>query len=235
MVFYAVANGRKNGIFLTWKDCGDSITGYKNSVYKKFATRLEAEQFINSKYEYPCAKPKTIESFFTQSKKEPVKEFISDYYVYTDGSCSNNGKPNAVAGIGIFFGIDDIRNVSQQISGKQTNNVAELSAIIQTYNIIKADICAGKKVTIVSDSEYAIKCVSSYGEKCYNKKWDVDIPNKDLVKIAYELYKGAPNVQFMHIMAHTNNTDIHSIGNYHADRLANQSIGLNDCPYNKSH
>ena len=31
--------------------------------------------------------------------------FIPDYYVYTDGACSNNGKCNAQAGIGIFFGL----------------------------------------------------------------------------------------------------------------------------------
>jgi len=40
---------------------------------------------------------------------EPIQpEFIPDYYVYTDGACSNNGGKHARAGIGIFFGIDDI-------------------------------------------------------------------------------------------------------------------------------
>ena len=122
----------------------------------------------------------------------------------------------------------------KKIEGKQTNNTAELSAIIETYFIIENDIINGKKIAIVSDSEYAIKCVSSYGEKCYKKGWNVDIPNKELVKTAYEMYKDKLNVQFIHIKAHTHNTDIHSFGNDNADKLANIAIGLESCPYNTS-
>lgn len=216
MVFYAVANGRTTGIFLKWDDCNTSIKGYKNASFKKFDRREEAENFIKS---------------YTETLKE-IDDFIPDYYVYTDGACSNNGKDNAMAGIGIFFGIDDPRNLSKKIEGKQTNNTAELSAIIETYYIIENDIKNGKKIAIVSDSEYAIKCVSSYGDKCNKKDWKTDIPNKELVKILYEMYKDKPNIKFIHIMAHTNNDDIHSIGNDHADKLANMAIGLENCPYN---
>ena len=162
---------------------------------------------------------------------ENTVEFTPDYYVYTDGACSNNGKSNASAGIGIFFGINDSRNLSQKIEGKQTNNTAELMAIIQTYHIIESDLIAGKKIGIVSDSEYAIKCVSSYGEKSDLAGWKKEIPNKELVKTVYDLYKDKSNIQFIHIRAHTDNTDVHSIGNDNADKLANQAIGLEKCPY----
>jgi ribonuclease HI len=151
-------------------------------------------------------------------------DFIPEYYVYTDGACSNNGKYNALAGIGIFFGLNDIRNVSKRIDGKQTNNTAELSAIIETYSIIENDIINNKKIGIVTDSEYAMKCIHSYGEKCHKKNWNIDIPNKELVKKIYEMYKDKLNIKFIHIKAHTNNTDIHSLGNYNADKLANMAI-----------
>jgi len=149
-----------------------------------------------------------------------------DYYVYTDGACSKNGSIDAAAGIGIFFGIDDPRNISRRIVGKQTNNIAELTAIIQTFSIIETDILSGKNVAIVTDSEYAIRCCTSYGEKCSKKAWIDDIPNKDSVRSAYELYKNQSKISFIHIKAHTDNTDIHSIGNAHADRLANEAIGV---------
>ena len=229
MPYYAVANGRNTGIFLSWDDCNYSVKGYKHAIYKKFDTREEATHFIQTNNKDLNPKKHDIRTFFDNTKKD---EENPDYYVYTDGACSNNGKDNALAGIGIFFGIDDIRNISKNIEGKQTNNTAELSAIIETYTIIENDIEIGKKIAIVSDSEYAIKCVSSYGEKCSKKSWNVDIPNKELVKIAYELYKNKPNVQFIHIKAHTNNTDIHSIGNDNADKLANMAIGIESCPYN---
>jgi len=241
MPYYAVANGKNIGIFLNWNDCNNSVKGYKNALYKKFDTEEEADKFIltNKKNINDNNKQKQNNKtlfFDTIINKQPddVVAFIPEYYVYTDGACSNNGKDNALSGIGIFFGINDNRNVSKNIEGKQTNNTAELSAIIETYYIIETDIINGKKIAIVSDSEYAIKCVSSYGEKCYKKSWNVDIPNKELVKIAYEIYKDKSNIQFIHIKAHTNNTDIHSVGNDNADKLANIAIGLHNCPYNSS-
>jgi len=240
MPYYAVANGRDIGIFSNWNDCNNSVKGYKNAIYKKFNTKSEADNFIQSKTEINInpsnvQKQNNITNFFDtvdSNQKDNTVEFNPDYYVYTDGACSNNGKENAVAGIGIFFGINDSRNISKRIEGKQTNNTAELCAIIETYSIIEDDIVNGKKIAIVSDSEYAIKCVSYYGEKCSKKNWNVDIPNKELVKIAYEMYKDKLTVQFIHVKAHTNNTDIHSFGNDNADKLANISIGLESCPYN---
>lgn len=239
MVFYAVSNGRNVGIFLNWNDCNNSVKGYKNALYKKFETKEEADFFIQSNNKtgdnityLNNEKQGPITSYFDTNiakVKKQVVEFIPEYYVYTDGACTNNGKNNALAGIGIFFGINDIRNISKKIEGKQTNNTAELSAIIETYFIIKKDIMNGKKIAIVSDSKYAINCASSYGEKCYKQNWNVDIPNKELVKTAYEMYKDKSNIQFIHIKAHTNNTDIHSLGNYNADKLANMAIVLDSC------
>jgi ribonuclease HI len=238
MTFYAVANGRTIGIFLNWNDCNNSVKGYKNALYKKFDTKEEADNFIKAnKINIDDINNKIQNqkhnNVIMNSKDDNIV-FNPDYYVYTDGACSNNGRDNALAGIGIFFGIHDNRNISKKIEGKQTNNTAELTAIVETYHIIENDILNGKKIAIVSDSEYAIKCVSSYGEKCYKKGWNVDIPNKELVKTAYEMYKDKLNVQFIHIKAHTHNTDIHSFGNDNADKLANIAIGLESCPYNTS-
>lgn len=149
---------------------------------------------------------------------------MTDYFVYTDGSCSNNGKNGAKAGIGIFFKEQDPRNVSRRLSGKQTSNAAEITAIIDVFPIISKDLLNGLCIGIVSDSEYAIKCVGTYGMKCAMSKWSKNIPNKELVRKLYETYKDFPNVIFIHVKAHTNNTDVHSIGNKWADKLANQSL-----------
>jgi ribonuclease HI len=148
-----------------------------------------------------------------------------DFYVYTDGACSNNGKENANAGIGIYFQDNDPRNVSKRITGKQTNNRAELLAIIVAYFTIEKDIHAGKTIVIGTDSEYAIRCFTTYGEKCAKQCWRKDIPNKELVQQGYELFKDTPTVSLMHIRAHTGATDVHSLGNAKADQLATQCLG----------
>ena len=146
-------------------------------------------------------------------------------YIYVDGACSNNGKKYAKSGIGIYFGQDDIRNVSMRLdsSMKQTNNTAELYAMIYLYDIIKDGIDTNK-YTIVSDSIYAIRCATTYGKKCKEKEWSEDIPNKEMVKTLYELYVDKSNIKFKYVRAHTGKKDSHSIGNDYADRLARNAI-----------
>ena len=152
-------------------------------------------------------------------------------FVYTDGACSNNGRPNAKAGYGIYFGENNPLNVSKCLLGKQTNNRAELTAIIEVYPLIESVLADGKKVCILSDSIYAIRCAGEYGEKCFKNNWGAGkkkpIPNVTLVKEAFELYQGPSqdgSVVFKHVLAHSGKQDIHSIGNEWADKLATTAI-----------
>ena len=223
-VFYAVAKGRNIGIFTTWNECKEAVSRFPFAKYQKFTKIEDAIAFMAENREptqpyTPITIPERTEPVHVQLDIPP------DYYVYTDGACTNNGKQNAKAGIGIFFGENDPRNVSKRVIGKQTNNVAELTAVLSVYPIIVDDVLSGKIIMIVTDSEYAIKCITSYGKKCAKDGWlNIDIPNQTLVRDVYETYMGIPNIRFMHINSHTGNKDIHSIGNEHADRLANESL-----------
>jgi hypothetical protein len=77
-----------------------------------------------------------------EDEKEPI-------IVYTDGACSNNGRSNARAGFGVYFGKDDPRNVSEAYKGPQTNNVAELLAIIKALSILRQEIDNGEKLLFI--------------------------------------------------------------------------------------
>ena len=201
--------------------------GWKKSIIDNYYSNIDIELFIN----YNKSPTTTIECCIEPTHNVNLPP---DIIVYTDGSCSNNGFSNAMAGIGIYFNDNDPRNVSRRVVGKQSNNTAELTAIIETLHILQPDIKQGKIIHIYSDSKYAIRCCTEYGEKCQLNKWEKTIPNKELVKQAYQLKKDYPNVELIYIKAHTNNTDIHSLGNDGADRLANQAIGLETCPYNNT-
>jgi len=200
--YYAVAAGHKIGIYKSWEDCKVNIDDYISPIYKKFGTEEEAKLFLN--------------------------EFADTLYVYTDGSCFNNGSKNAVAGIGIYFSKDNPNNISEKLEGENlTNNIAELTAAIRAINIIKKiDI---KNKIIVTDSEYVIKCATTYASKLEKNNWlsakqQKEPPNVNLIKKLYEL-TNTYNIKYKHIKAHTNAKDIHSISNYYADKLANDSIG----------
>lgn len=239
MPYYAVAKGRQIGIYTTWTECKEMINGYSQAIFKKFDTKNEAEIFIINNSEevkevkevVTVVKPLKIKGTMTETSKNAFsilmnsnEEFIPDYYVYTDGACSNNGYARAVAGIGIYFGENDPRNLSMPIDGKQTNNTAELGAFLHLYKIIESDLSIGKKIIIMSDSQYAIHCATMYGKNQELNQWKKNIPNKELVKVVYELYKNKSNVKFRYIKAHTDKKDVHSIGNQAADTLANKAI-----------
>ena len=72
-----------------------------------------------------------------------------------------NGSIYARAGIGVYFGEEDPRNVSKKIGGKQTNNTIELSAVIEVFRILKDEIKKGTSIIIYTDSEYVVKCCTS--------------------------------------------------------------------------
>lgn len=197
--FYATYTGHiQSGIFTTWEECKMEV--HKSPKYKKFKTLEEAKQF-------------QLYGPFGSSDQ------VFDRCVYTDGSCKKNGKSDATGGYGIYFGENDPRNVSKQLQRKKiTNNVAELIAVIECFKLLDPTIKTG----IYTDSQYAILCCTTYGEKCKKKKWDATIPNVDLVKEGYELCQGS-NASLIHVTAHTLKCDIHSNGNREADKLATNS------------
>ncbi|XP_018361571.1 PREDICTED: ribonuclease H1-like isoform X2 [Trachymyrmex cornetzi] len=49
MPHYAVARGRKPGIYATWDECSAQVLKFPGSIYKKFATESEAQNFIKER------------------------------------------------------------------------------------------------------------------------------------------------------------------------------------------
>lgn len=44
--FYAVRQGRKTGMFLTWDECKKQVMGYPGAIYKSFGTEAEAKEYL---------------------------------------------------------------------------------------------------------------------------------------------------------------------------------------------
>tara|TARA_B100000575_G_scaffold293353_1_gene304485 strand:- start:418 stop:1059 length:642 start_codon:yes stop_codon:yes gene_type:complete len=155
--------------------------------------------------------------------------------VYTDGSCINNGKPNARAGIGIYFDKNNKNNTSKELKGENlSNNVAELVAIITVFKILKQEIKKNKEINIYSDSEYSINSISKwYPNWCKNNKLEGK-KNIELIEKAYKLFSKYKNVNLYYIKAHTNLKDEHSIGNNMADILAGEAIGIKKFKYKET-
>ena len=78
MKYYAVKNGRKKGIFLTWDECKESVDGYPSATFKSFKTKEDAEAYLGLRTAAKT-KPNWPEKllFFLFMKKNPPKIIYS--------------------------------------------------------------------------------------------------------------------------------------------------------------
>jgi ribonuclease HI len=146
---------------------------------------------------------------------------------FCDGSCKRNGKPNAVAGYGIYGtkGNRMFHKYSARVpeGDLQTNQRAELLALRYTLNYIVENNIRNAK--IYSDSKYSIQCLTEWqaawrraGWKKADKK---PISHIDILPTMCDVWNSLKtHTELIHVYGHTGGTDILSIGNSEADRLA---------------
>ena len=137
-------------------------------------------------------------------------------YVFTDGSTFNNGKLNAVGGIGVYFTDNDKRNISEPFLLKPiTNNRCEIYAVIKAIeNYVsshntKHPSFKKRHLIIYCDSMYTIDLITKWifrwkenGWKTADKK---DVKNKDLIvwlDSLIALNRDHFNISFEHARAH---------------------------------
>jgi ribonuclease HI len=161
---------------------------------------------------------------------------IDKLYIFTDGSCLNNGKKSSIGSIGIYFDNDNINNISQIIDddNKITNQTMELLACIQALNIIKEKInnneLTTKIIYVYTDSTYVINCITKWYNNWQKNNWKTskgkDVENKELIEVLYNL-KNENITIFKHVKAHQPEpNDKNSLkyklwyGNNIADKLA---------------
>ncbi|RDX41627.1 ribonuclease H-like protein [Lentinus brumalis] len=295
---YAVARGRKPGIYLEWKDCSAQVLNFNGAKYKKFLDAAEAELWINANASGPLAgRQSTTTAVRTEATTAPaegrvtadeaksiarqseavavtyahasnrssaprmetaasvpaqravppppqeIRTTVSSFasgtsgsassgpiVVYTDGSCRGNGKPGSTAGVGVWWGVDDPRNVSERCPGDQTNNRAELLSIIRVLERAPTD----RPLEIRSDSQYSISCMTAWVFDWKRRGWRKSdgkpVLNLALIQYADLLLEERrrvlkQSVEFKKVLAHSGVE-----GNEAADRLANEGAALPAVP-----
>ncbi|XP_051167824.1 ribonuclease H1-like [Leptopilina boulardi] len=138
--------------------------------------------------------------------------------VYTDGCCFNNGRFGAKAGIGVFFADGSDLNVSEPLTGKATNQRAELQAVIAACrSAIEEGI---DNLQINTDSHYVVNCVTNWVHLWRRKNWTNAKGNpvcnkEDIKEMMYLIDNYFDDVEMIYVPAHSGN-----YGNEQADKLA---------------
>lgn len=147
--------------------------------------------------------------------------------VYTDGACCKNGKDGAHAGIGVWYGENDPRNVSAALKGEvQTNQRAELAAFLYVLEAFAEDVAEkpeGQRLMIKSDSRYCVNGWKSWLDGWIARGWrtsaDNDVSNEDLWRQASlardRIADSGAEVVAVWVKGHAE-----SYGNHKADELA---------------
>jgi ribonuclease HII len=142
--------------------------------------------------------------------------------VYTDGSVSNNGGDNPRGGVGIWFGEGDPRNVGEFFKEENpTNQRCELMAVTRAAEIAGK----GQPVVIVTDSKYAIGCFTKWCDRWRSNGWKnskgESVKNKEIICRGLSALEGS-RITFDYTKGHAAGNDPDTVGNRHADRLANE-------------
>ena len=176
--FYAVKKGKKTGIFSTWDECKEQVTGFKGAVYKSFKTLSEAEAFLEK----------------NEKKIENIEE-VDGVYAYIDGSFD---RINGIYGSGVVIVDGDKKHEYKHAGNRedyaQLHNVAgelEAAKFVMWYAVDKKI----KEITLFYDYQGI--------EAWAVGDWKANLPyTQDYVKF-YNKVKTAVKVNFVKVKAHT--------------------------------
>ena len=145
--------------------------------------------------------------------------------VFTDGACRNNGKQNAVGGMGVHFPDAQLADISKSYPHTNcTNQKTELLAIYLAIRAVSKKFkLSDTKLIINTDSMYAINCITKWVHKWIQNDWITSqgrpVLNSKYIKKIYAYY-AKYHIKFQHVPAHTGGTDAASLANAQADKLA---------------
>ena len=127
---------------------------------------------------------------------------MEEITIYTDGACSGNPGPG---GWGAILMMGDVRKEISGGSENTTNNIMELSAVIEALKLLKRPC----KVNVFSDSAYVVnafnqKWIYGWMKKNWRTAGGDPVKNKELWQELYSLTK-IHDVTFNKVKGHADN------------------------------
>ena len=159
----------------------------------------------------------------------PTQE-VDSMRVFTDGACSNNGKPGAKAGFAVWFP----DHASMSFSGRipdgqaQTNQRAEMMAIQRSVAQLDEKGHHDADIVIYTDSEYSINCLTKWVTGWVSRGWKTsaggDVLHRDLIEDVSGRLSKFKSHRFVHVRSHTGKEDELSKNNDIVDKMARATI-----------
>lgn len=159
--FYAIATGRKPGIYDNWPQAQAQVQGFANARYKGFMTRAEAEAWLKN----PTGgqgRPKLVGS--TAGGGRPGAPKPGEVTIYTDGGSRFNPGPGGYGVVQIYNGSRVERSGGFKLT---TNNRMELMACLVALRELEH---RDRPITLYSDSSYVVNGITKGWAKGWRKR-----------------------------------------------------------------
>jgi ribonuclease HI len=229
-MYYAVAAGRKTGVFSTWEEAKAQVNGFEGARFKKFPSHADAETFVKGGGSLILGQFGIVpESIIPVHEKPKESPHTADALVcFTDGACTGNGRAHAKAGYAAVFPNHPELTFAGALEGDhKTNNRAEYSALlVGLQQALKVDPLCTRTLIVYTDSKLLLQSVTQWMKNWKRNGWrkadGSPVLNQDLLE-ALDALLVRRKVEMHHVRAHTGGTDWMSRWNDQADRMASQA------------
>lgn len=135
--FYAVKVGKQPGIYKTWDECKEQVSGFSGAVYKGFLTKKEAEEFLSGKSAVNAG-----------ANRNPTVEEM-DVTIYVDGSFDSDTGVYGYGFVAIFKDgtIKEVYGANNDTDTARIRNVAgEMLGAMLAVKYAKNKKCKSVKI-----------------------------------------------------------------------------------------
>ena len=206
--YYAVRIGKTPGIYKIWEDCKAQVIGYKGAIYKGFAEKQDAEDFLRG-----GLSATSTDAASDNDKNPQVEPSDSEITAYVDGSFSS-GK---IFGCGCIILKDG--EVIAEISKAYEDE--ELATMRNVVGEIKASELA---MQYALDNGYTSLSIyhdyQGIASWCLGE-WKTNKAGTIAYKQFYDDIKDKLKVHFIKVKGHSGDEY-----NEIADRLAKKALGI---------
>jgi ribonuclease HI len=146
--------------------------------------------------------------------------------VFTDGACSNNGQKKARGSWAVFFPENESLSEADLLEDTepQTNQRAELRAILRAVGILEKNFGFEIDVHIFTDSQYSKDCLTTWLPAWLANNWKTKqnkpVCHRDLIEYISTKLSKFNSFIISHVEAHTGGDDYKSVNNAKVDRMA---------------
>lgn len=194
--YYAVKKGKVPGIYMSWDECRENVSGFSGAEYKSFKTEQEAREYIGM-----------------ESKTISEAGSVSEPYAFVDGSFNS---ATGVYGYGGFLVVN-----GEKIILTGSDNDEEMASMRNVAGEICGSVAAVEKAIELGLPELSIYYDYAGIEKWATGEWKRNKAGTIEYHDFMQQVRGQIKLHFVKVKGHSGVE-----GNEEADRLAKSAVGI---------